>query len=168
MQSVASFPYPSSYGARSIYHAFLFRDENSARKIQYKDPIRCWLMQDRVLYGRQLPLKRPEFGQPSKISFVGGNDADAAPSRTHRDQSIVSEPPLSDLFVAVFSGEVDEYPARLGPVAEIRHKDSFRPLKIPFQSLHRFARSFLSARVELFEHDCTQPHNRTRVQTSEC
>ena len=113
-----------------------------------------------------LPLEPAEFGELPEIPLIRGHDADAAPSGTHRDQSIVREPTLSDLFVAVFSGEAGQHFARLSPVTEIRHQDSFRPAEISLQSFHRITRSFAGARVELFEHNRTQPHDRTRVQPS--
>ena len=56
-----------------------------------------------------LPLKRTEFGQLSEIPRVGGYYGYPHPTRTHRDERIVGQPPASNLLVIIFGRQPGEH-----------------------------------------------------------
>jgi hypothetical protein len=115
-----------------------------------------------------LPVEAAEFGEPAKISFVGGDDADAAHPGAHRDQCIVAKSTLPDFFIAVFCGDTGQHSAHLSPVAEIRNQNPFRAVEVPFQPFDGMTGAITRSRIKFLKHDRTQPHNRTRVQPSNC
>jgi len=57
----------------------------------------------------------------------------------------------------VFGREACKHFSCLNPVAQVRNKDSIRPVKISLQSFHNSAIALGSPGVEFFEYDCTEP-----------
>jgi hypothetical protein len=112
---------------------------------------------DAVLNADSLPLKCAEFGQPTVIALIGGEHSDAQPPGAHRNQCVVGQPPLSDLFVMIFGRQPSKHSAGLSPVAEIGYQESFHPVKISFQSLYHAPLPLTSAGVEFLKHNRTRP-----------
>src|SRR5271165_6153365 len=110
-----------------------------------------------VLQGDHLPLKCTEFGEPTVVTFIGGEHPYAQPPGAHRNQCVVGQPPLSNLFVSVFLPQPSKHSAGLSPVTEIGYQESFHPVKISFQSLNHAPLPVTSTCVEFFEHNRAQP-----------
>jgi len=57
----------------------------------------------------------------------------------------------------VFGREASKRCSRLNPVAQVRNKDSIRPVKISFHAFHNPAIALGSSGVEFLEYDGTEP-----------
>jgi hypothetical protein len=80
--------------------------------------------------GDYLPLKCAKFSEPTVVSLIGSEYSDAKPPGAHRNQCVVGQAPLSDLFVIIFGRQPSKHSTGLSPVAEIGYQDSFHPVKI--------------------------------------
>src|SRR5271165_6532979 len=72
-----------------------------------------------ILDGGHLPMKCAKFGEPAVVAFIGGEYPNAQPPGAHRNQCVVGQPPLSNLFVVVLGRQASKHSARLSPIAEI-------------------------------------------------
>jgi hypothetical protein len=50
----------------------------------------------------ELPPECAEFRETTVVALIGGEHPYAQSPETHRNQRVVGQPPLSDLFVIVF------------------------------------------------------------------
>jgi hypothetical protein len=57
----------------------------------------------------------------------------------------------------ILGRQASEHRAGVSPVAQIRHEDSFRPIKVSLQSFHHPTITVGRPGVEFFEYDCAEP-----------
>src|SRR6266700_352083 len=121
----------------------------------------------RALKRGHLPLEGTELGEPAEVSFVGCDNSDAQSPGAHCDQCIIGQSALSDQFVVILGCQASKYSANLSPVAEIRHQDTLRLVKISFQALHIPTVAVGRTSIKFFEHNCTEPKGRIHGDSAE-
>jgi hypothetical protein len=114
-----------------------------------------------------LPLEGAKPGEPAEVSFVGCDHSYAQSPCAYRDQCIIGQSALSDLFVVMLGRQASQHSAGMSQVAEIRHQDTLRPVKISFQALHNLTVAVGGTGIKFFEHHCTEPKGRIRSESSE-
>ena len=69
-----------------------------------------------------LPLEGAKLGEPAEISFVGRDHSDTQSPRAHRDQCVIGQTSLPDLFVMILGRQASKRSPGLSPVAKIRNR----------------------------------------------
>jgi hypothetical protein len=105
----------------------------------------------------QFPLKLAKFRESREFPIVHGDNADSLSARTHRNQSVIGETFLANLFVIVFGRKPREYISGIAPILQVRNYDSACLLKIVLQPLNRAMGLFIRAGIKFFEDNRTQP-----------
>ena len=113
------------------------------------------------------PLEGAKLGEPAEVSFVGCDHSDAQSPRAHRDQCVIGQSSLSDLFVMILDRQASKHSAGLSPVAEIRDQDTLRPVKISLQAFHNLTVAVGRTSIKFLEHYCTEPKGRIRSESTE-
>jgi hypothetical protein len=89
-------------------------------------------------------------------SFRG--DHRRAPSRgAHRNQRIVCQTSLPDLFVAISSRQARQYSSGLSPVTEGGKQNPFDPVEVALHSFQRLSNAARCSSIEFLEHRSTEP-----------
>src|ERR1700732_4813290 len=106
------------------------------------------ILSRRRLKNSHFPLEGTEFGEPGEVALVRG-DHRRAPSRgAHRNQRIVCQTSLPDLFVAISSRQARPHSSGLSPVTEGGKQNPFDPVEV---ALHSFQRLSNAARCSSIE-----------------
>ena len=105
----------------------------------------------------QSPLNWAEFGEPTKVSFIGGEQLDAQPPRAYRHQRVVGQSSLPDLLITILGRQPSQHFAGLSPIADIRHQDALHSVKTSRQSLNYAPLAVTGNSIKFFEHHRTQP-----------
>src|ERR1700722_17975468 len=122
----------------------------------------------RVSKRGHLPLEGAKLGEPAEISFVGRDHSDAQSPRAHRDQCVIGQTSLPDLFVMIPGRQASKHSPGLSPVPKIRNQDSLRPVEISLQAFYNLTIAIVCASIEFFEYDCTEPKGRIRSEPAQC
>jgi hypothetical protein len=63
----------------------------------------------------KLPPKRTKLSESAEVPLVDGPHCDAYSAGTHRNECIIGQSPLADLFVIIFFSKAGKHPGRPAP-----------------------------------------------------
>ena len=106
------------------------------------------------------PREGAELGQASKVAPIEGDQADSGARDRHREERIVGETRLANLFIAISGSEACENFAGLGPVGEVGDQDAASTMEVALETLDGAAIACRRSGIEFFEHHRAEPNGR--------
>src|SRR4029077_15391506 len=110
-----------------------------------------------TLKNRHLPWEGTKFGEPGEAALVRGDHRRAHSRGAHRNQRIVFETSLPDLFVTNPRRHERPYSSGCGPVSEGRNQNPFDPVEVALHSFQRLSNTARCCSTEFLEHHSTEP-----------